>query len=219
MPSKDFVELAGIWCNDQSVILLGFVWQAYDQMRRDNLLVDERDLERNITEQLELRIHRVMSGDEPFQIQHGPYERETMKAPPAQPPQYDLAFKLNADEQIMWPLEAKVLETDGAVAEYVDDIHEEFLKCRYSPFSSEGAMLGYLLAGTPSTAFKNIAKKVPCKLEDHPHFLCRHQKLSRHIRSVPAGKPYPSLFQCHHLILEFHGLKRSRMIKRQRYDD
>lgn len=210
MPPQNFVALADRWCHDQSAILLGFVWQAYDIMRIDKPFVDGRDLERSITELLELRIHRVMSGDEPFQIQHGSHERETMKAPPAQPPQYDLAFKLNADERIMWPLEAKILETDGSVAEYVEDVREEFLKCRYAPFSSEGAMLGYLLAGASAAAFKNIAEKIPCRFEDHPRFLSRHQKLSRHIRSVPAGKAYPSLFQCHHLILEFHGLKRRR---------
>lgn len=210
MSFYDFVELADEWCRDQSVILLGFVWQAYDQIKKDNPFIDGRDLERSITELLELRIHRVMSGDEPFQIQHGPHERETMKAQPAQPPQYDLAFKLNADERIMWPLEAKVLETDGFVSEYIKDIREEFLTCRYAPFSSEGAMLGYLLSGTPANAFKNLSEKIPCKLREHPHFSVRPHKLSSHIRRAPTGKTYPSSFRCHHLILEFYGLERSR---------
>jgi len=210
IPPRDFIALAGIWCHDQSAILLDFVWQAYDQMRQDNPFVDGMDLERSITQLLEPRIHRVMSGDEPFYIQHGPFERETMKSPPAQPPQYDLAFIMSAEERIMWPLEAKVLETDGSVSEYVSDIREEFLKCRYAPFSSGGAMLAYLLSGAPDAAFKNIAEKIPCKLEDHPRFLSRHQKLSHHIRSVPSMKAYPSSFQCHHLILEFHGIERTR---------
>jgi len=209
-PPNDFILLAGTWCRDQSTILLGFVWRAYDQLRRDNPYINARDLERSITQILEPRIHREMSGDEPFFIQRGPYERETMKSPPAQPPQYDLAFILNADERIMWPMEAKVLETVMAVSEYARDIQEEYLKCRYAPFSSEGAMLGYLLSGAPSDAFRNIAEKVPCELENHPGFPSRPQKLSKHVRSVPTGKPYPLTFRCHHLMLEFSGVQRVR---------
>lgn len=209
MPPDDFILLAETWCRNLSAILLGFVWQAYDQMRRDDPPVNKKDLERSITQLLEPRVHRAMSGDEPFYVQHGPYERETMKAPPAQPPQYDLAFILHAAEEIMWPLEAKVLETAVAVSEYAHDIREEYLKCRYAPFSSEGAMLGYLLSGTPTEAFHAVAEKVPCELEDHPSFLFRPQKLSRHTRSVPVGKAYPPLFRCHHLMLEFPGVKRS----------
>jgi hypothetical protein len=213
LPPKDFVLLAGAWCRDQSTILLGFVWQAYDQIRSDNPYIDERDLERSITQVLEPRIHRAMSGDEPFFIQHGPYERETMKSPPAQPPQYDLAFVLNADERIMWPMEAKVLETVVAVSRYVSDIQEQYLTCRYAPFSSEGAMLGYLLSGAPTAAFRNIAEKVPCELEDHPSFLSRPQKVSNHARSVPTGKVYPLTFRCHHLMLEFPGTKRASVVR------
>jgi hypothetical protein len=210
LPSGDFVDLAGTWCRDQSTILLDLVWQAYDQLRSDKPYIDERDLERSITQILELRIQRVMSRDEPFSIQHGPYERETMKSPPAQPPQYDLAFILNADERIIWPMEAKVLETVVDVSRYVRDIQEEYLKCRYAPFSSEGGMLGYLLSGAPTEAFRNIAEKVPCELEDHPGFPSRPQKLSNHTRSVPTGKTYPLTFRCHHLMLQFPGTKRTR---------
>jgi len=127
MPSLDFVLLAEAWCRDQSAILLGFVWQAYDQMRRDIPSIDERDLERSITQRLEPRIRSAMSGDEPFYVQHGSFEREKMKASPAQPPQNDMAFILWTDERIMWPLEAKVLETAVAVSEYARAIRNNYL--------------------------------------------------------------------------------------------
>ena len=107
-------------------------------------------------------------------------------------------------------MEAKVLENSAAVSEYVRDIQEEYLKCRYAPFSSEGSMLGYLLSGAPTDAFRHIAKRVPCKLKDHPSFLSRPQKVSKHVRSVPIGKSYPVTFRCHHLMLEFPGIKRAR---------
>jgi hypothetical protein len=210
LPPKEFILLAGTWCQDQSARVLDLIWQAYDQMLTDKTSIDERDLERSITQILEPRIHRRMSGNEPFFIQHGPYERETMKSAPAQPPQYDLAFILRADERIMWPIEAKVLRTVRSVSDYARDIQEEYLKCRYAPFSSEGAMVGYLLSGAPIDAFRNIAKKVPCELEDHPGFPSRPQKLSNHVRSVPTGKAYPSTFRCHHLMLEFPSTKRVR---------
>jgi hypothetical protein len=206
--SPDFVGLAGDWCRDQSAILLGLVWRAYDQLRHETSRIDSRDLERSITQLLEIRVHRAMSGDEPFYIQHGPYERETMKAAPAQPPQYDLAFVLNADERIMWPLEAKVLEKPSAVSDYAVDIREQFLTCRYAPFCGEGAMLGYLLSGTTTDAFKSIARKVPCKLTHHLIFSGRAHKTSRHQRTAPKGKLYPSDFLCHHLLLEFVGIQR-----------
>lgn len=205
---SNFVSLAATWCRDQSAILLGFVWSAYDELRGDPSRIDNRDLERSITQLLEGRAQRAMSGDEPFYLQHGPYERETMKAAPAQPPQYDLAFVLNADERVMWPLEAKVLETESAVSDYVADLREQFLVCRYAPFCDQGAMLGYLLSGTPVNAFKKIEEKVPCRLQQHPKFPARAHKTSSHQRTVPPSKPYPKTFLCHHLMFEFLGLRR-----------
>lgn len=207
----DFVAVARRWYPNFSDILLALVWQGYDLLVNELPAgVNERDLERSITQSLELRIRSVMSGDEPFQIQHGPYERETMLPPPAQPPQYDLAFSLREDERIMWPLEAKVLETDTAVGSYVKDVRNEFLSCRYAPFSSEAAMLGYLLSGIADKVFGKLEAKIPCSLVDNPSFPTRPAKTSTHYRRVPSGKTYPASFRCHHLILEFPGFARSK---------
>lgn len=209
----EFVSLAGRWCANQSSNLLASVWQGYDLLSSEPpLRFDRRDLERSITQLFELRIRHVMTGDEPFDIQHGPYERETMRPPPAQPPQYDLAFVLRAEERVMWPLEAKVLETDGAVGEYVKDVNNEFLTCRYAPFSSEGAMLAYLLSGKPEKVFSNLAEKVPCRLSVHPEFGDKPHRVSEHKRQVATGKPYPREFRCHHLVLEFPGVARSSSV-------
>jgi hypothetical protein len=190
--------------------ILGFVWAAYDEMLVHPPAIDTRDLERSITQLLEPRIRDSMTGFEPFYVQHGSYERETMMAPPAQPPAYDLAFVLRADERIMWPLEAKVLETPRALAEYERDVREEYLTCRYAPFSSSGAMLGYLISGSALDALANIAKKLGCALDTVAEFPSRPHRLSNHRRSVPAGKAYPSDFRCHHLVLEYPELTRHR---------
>lgn len=203
-----FAALIGAWTRDQTQLLLGFVWEAYDAMRAKMPPVDTRDLERSITQFLEPRINDVMTGDEPFYIQHGSYEHETMALPPAQPPAYDLAFVLRADERIMWPLEAKVLETSGRIADYARDVEEEFVKCRYAPFSSSGAMLGYLLSGTTADALGAIGTRLGCTLELVPTFAARPHRVSSHERSVPSGKAYPKQFRCHHLILEYPELSR-----------
>lgn len=204
--TADFAEIANEWKNDASNILMSLIWNAYDLLKTDVLTKtsgcnNEEELERCITQLLEANIHRSMSGDEPFYAQHGPYEYETRKKAPAQPPQYDIAFVLNSNPRIMWPCEAKVLHTDGKIAEYVKDIKEEFLTCRYAPFSSEGTMLGYLFAGTPENAFTNIEKKLFCKLITPKNVTGRAQKYSDHNRNVPTGKTYPGGFRCYHLIL------------------
>lgn len=205
-----FIALANSWMQDPAKSLLEFVWTAYDDMRATAPVIETKDLERSITQLLEPRINRAMTGDEPFYVQHGSFEHETMARPPAQPPAYDLAFVLIADERIKWPLEAKVLETPGALAEYERDIREQYLTCRYAPFSSSGAMLGYLLSGTTNNALVKIAAKIGCKLESVSGTSKRPHRISRHSRSVPSGKNYPPIFDCHHLILEYPGVERHR---------
>jgi hypothetical protein len=208
-PDPAFLALVAVWARDHAYILLSFVWTAYDSMRTNMPAVDSRDLERSITQLLEPRIHGAMTGDEPFYIQHGSFERETMVSPPAQPPAYDLAFVLRADERIMWPLEAKVLETPERLADYERKLREEFLTCRYAPFSSAGAMLGYLLTGTSADALQALETKLGCILQSAPAFPSRPHRVSDHQRTVPVGKDYPVKFLCHHLILEYPDLTRS----------
>ena len=168
------------------------------------------DLERSITQLLEPRISGAMTGFEPFYVQHGPFERETKLPSPAQPPEYDLAFVLRADERIMWPLEAKVLETPRAVSDYVQDVRNEFLTCRYAPFSDSGAMLGYLISGSAADALTSIASKLGCDLHEVLEHGTRPIRVSKHTRSVPEGKSYPSAFDCYHLVLEYSGLTRTK---------
>jgi hypothetical protein len=167
----------------------------------DVTLADEQ-LERSITQFLTPMIRSCMTGYEPFDIEQGVYEYETRVSASAQPPLYDLAFVLKSNPRIMWPLEAKVLKTDCAVGPYVNELAENFLKCRYAPFSREGAMLGYLLAGHPAHVFAGIASKVPCILADHPDFVSYNHKTSIHKRSASSEKLCSLDFRCHHLIME-----------------
>jgi len=160
------------------------------------------DLEREITQLLEPRIRKIMPAETFCYIQHEPKERETRKPAPAQPPEYDLAFILYENERIMWPIEAKVLSKDLSVGEYVKDVKNEFLTCRYAPFSDSGAMIGYLLSGDPNNSFSAISNKLQVELTKDNNFKKRPQRISYHIRSVPKDKNYPKKFFCYHLILE-----------------
>ena len=103
--------------------------------------------------------------------------------------------------RIMWPLEAKVIRSKGNVAPYVREIKDNYLTCRYAPFSREGAMLGYLLVDDTGAVFKSIAEIVPCTLKNVSSFKSRAHKFSSHSRTVPAGKNYPARFKCHHLLM------------------
>ena len=204
-----FVAGASSWLRDSEDMLLHHVWEGFDELARTRPAFDGRDLERSITERLESCIQDRMSGYEPFTVQHGPHERETMQLPPAQPPQYDIAFVFRADSRVMWPLEAKVLETPRTLAAYVNDVNEQFLTCRYAPFSPSGAMLGYLLSGDAVDVFSGLSTRLECELEIPVRYAERPSRVSMHIRSVPTGKLYPKDFRCHHLIVKFSGVART----------
>jgi hypothetical protein len=111
---------------------------------------------------------------------------ETAESDGAQPPAYDIAFVLNANFRIMWPLEAKLLRTDGQLSDYVGDLRANMLTGRYAPFSNSAGMLGFLLSGQPVTAAKGIAARLAVALLPYPVFHPqREHYLSQHRRSVP----------------------------------
>lgn len=204
--TADFVEISRTWPADAARTLIESIWKGLDLLTKGVLeQVDcsaaDEDLERSITSLLVPLIRRNLDAAAPFDVEHGPFERETRKPPPAQPPAYDIAFVLHCNPRVMWPIEAKLLRTDKAVAPYVRDLQQEFLTCRYSPFSSEAAMLGYLLKGTAEAAFFEIGKRIACSLSLYPLAPTRNHCTSDHTREVPPGKTYPRNFRCHHLIL------------------
>jgi hypothetical protein len=205
----DFVELAKTWRSDAITVLLNLVWQAcdvyqYDVLSRVDLSQVNDQLERDITQGLSIEIDRVKSGDVPFTIRTEWFEMEGREPSPARPKQYDLAFIWSKppNVRIVWPIEAKILSSDGSISEYVKEITNNYLTCRYAPFSSEGGMLGYLLKGDCAKVFRNIEKAISCQLTHYPAFQEREHKTSDHQRIVPPNKSYPIKFRCHHLVLQ-----------------
>jgi hypothetical protein len=208
--TPEFSTIAKAWRQDASDILIGFIWQGYDLLTKEmfskiDVSQAEDEIERSITQYLTPSIRKAMTGFEPFEVEQGVHEFETRMPPPAQPPLYDIAFVLRENKRIMWPMEAKILKTDGAIAEYVKEIENNFLTCRYAPFSNEGAMLGYLLSGNPGKAFDNISRKAGYKLTNHPGFPIRYHKISEHKRRAAPERNCPIDFYCHHMIMKVEG--------------
>lgn len=206
-----FIELATLWTQSAEANFVDHIWAGFERLKKTTTSFDGRDLERSITQLLEAAIDDVMPGEAPYYVQHGPYERETMLAAPAQPPAYDLAFVMRADPRVMWPVEAKVLSSTKALASYLADVREQYLTCRYAPFSASGAMLGYLLEGDAHEALQNIAQRLASSFtETAPINPDRPHRSTVHTPEVPAGKVYPTPFRCHHMVLSFHGLARAQ---------
>ena len=112
-----------------------------------------------------LRIQQCKSGDEPFGVQHQPPEQTKRKRGKGRSPQPDIGFMLYDYPRAVWPLEGKILAQDQAVGPYVAEIRNNFITARYATFSSEGAMLGYLLHGEPDRAFAAIATRLQAGTE------------------------------------------------------
>lgn len=195
--------------------MLGAVWAAYDVLgagdfRNVGNWNNLRDLERDLTEALAGEVRRQLRRIDPggylaAEVEHGPCERETQRTNRGQPPEYDIAFKWLADDRIMWPLEAKVLaddrDTDAGVGEYVDQGVARFLDCRYAPFVTSGAMLGYLKTGDAETVVGHVSGRLGAPLLQYPLERTHCHKTSDHHRAVPPDMDYPIRFRCHHLIM------------------
>jgi hypothetical protein len=201
--------MARDWSKTASKKLLEYVWKGCDSLASEQLANIPRaeadnysHIERSLTQALVPEINRAMPHESPFCVQQEVYEFETAVSSQAQPPQYDIAFILYQNQRIVWPIEAKVLPTDGTLSEYVNEVRDNFLTCRYAPFSTEGAILAYLLTGKPAILFRNIEKRLTCVLSDHPDFRDRDHRTSDHQRPVPKDKNYAVNFRCHHLVLE-----------------
>ena len=200
------------WSEDAVTKLLGLVWSSCDRYLKEgfaskHLTLADEQIERDLTQDIALRLMDLLTRMEPFRIQH---ERSELMSPlrkRRRPPQCDIAFVWREDDRIMWPIEAKVLRSASNIAEYVSEIANNYLTCRKAPLSSGGAMLGYLLSGSPKEAFDRISASLDCLLEDEPNFLARNHKISDHERTAATCRESPREFRCHHLLLALNDLR------------
>ncbi len=200
-PPQDFAAFAAAWRKDGITQLLGYVWAGYDSLRAENPATLIPTDEVNINLHLAIRINRKMPKKCPFDVQHMPPELSTRLAPSRPPPAPDFGFFPRTDLGVMLPLEAKVLKTDGHLSEYLKALRTRFLQCRYAPYSSQGAMIGYLLKGNPDAVFKKLRGRLRAPLETHPHFQTKSHRVSNHRRTHQRCRHCPTDFRCHHLVM------------------
>jgi hypothetical protein len=205
----DFIIVARRLHADAIEVMLGFVWGGYDRLLKDDgfaVSVNDAHLEDEITQALYCRIQDFMRAFDPFSafvIMHQWPEGEQAKHTGRQP-QCDLAFRMiDGNVRSHFTIEAKVIPTDGAVSEYCHEITGNLLTGRYSTYSSEAAMLGYLLSGRPDSTFNAIAKRLNCEMFCVAAFKTRQHRYSNHQRKGLSGDGQTTSFRCHHLILEF----------------
>jgi hypothetical protein len=200
MPS-DFPAFATAWQRDGVTRLLNYVWTGYDALRLQNPSTLNPHDEINVNSHLESWIQRKKPKKCPFDIQHTPPEVATRLTKSRPPPSPDFGFFSWTDRRAMFPLEAKVLRTDTDVSAYLKALRSRFLRCRYAPYSSEGVMIGYLLAGDPAVTFKKLRERLRTQLLQHPDFISRPHRVSSHQRKHRLCKKSPVDFRCHHLVM------------------
>jgi hypothetical protein len=198
---QDFVEAVAGLRGDGLVVMITLLWRGIDSFRKSEFRVDpsDEDIERTSSQFLARHVQAQMDGFEPYVFQHEVSEPETRTCRNAQSPTYDLAFQLRSNPRCIWPIEAKVLKRPNDTREYVKAIVENFLTSRYSPFSSEAAMLAYLLEGSPDDALNCIASQLDLKLDLHPDFVDRPHRVSLHERVTLSQATASKRFTCHHL--------------------
>jgi hypothetical protein len=193
------------WAEDVAVQALGWVWCGYDQLRdkhlsRIDLAQPTEQLERNLTllhfGEIQEIWARETGGFSSLRPGHEIPELENRISPSAKPPAYDLGFVHTENPRWIWPVEAKVLPTSAALAEYLNDVRGKFVTGIAGPFVSESGMIGYLLQGAPSDVFDKLDKELSQPLSPVTEFKSRHHRTSRHPRTnVP-------ILRLHHLIME-----------------
>jgi hypothetical protein len=203
---EDFVAMARRWRPDAIEIMMGYVWQGFDTLlEKENFELGkaEESLERDISFVVCQKIRDAIDGKPPYYLEHLPPENERRVSAQAAPPTPDLGFVWIHNPRAIFPLEAKILSTDRKVGKYVKEIKDNFLTGRYASFSSEAAMLGYLLKGKAERAFENISSRLNCTLKRYPPYQKRNHRFSRHRRNENGTGSSRKDFMCHHIIILF----------------
>ena len=206
--NPDDCELATSWAASVSTQVLDWTWRAFDSLHSDFLpRVDwtqsmeqvERDIVQNHFGRIQVIFARETDGFASFYPSHEHPEFETRSTAQAKPPAYDLAFVATATPRWIWPLEAKIVPSPRALAEYMKDVNDKFIAGIAAPFTGEGAMIGYLMDADADTALTEISTRLNQPLKLFPEFTERPHRTSSHTRiSAPD-------LQLHHMMMKCSG--------------
>jgi hypothetical protein len=198
--SPPFAALAAQWGQSAATRFLRIVWASLARFSEDLTFGPDADnLERRINEKIYDGICAEIDF-EPFKATYPLHEPYEFNAQSTRPPQPDFAFVIRGKPHLKWPIEGKVLPTSGQVGEYVKEI-ENFTRSRYGRFSTEGALLGYLISGVAEDALAEIADRLRLQLESHPDFADLAHRTSEHLREDGAADADgQQRIRIHHLI-------------------
>lgn len=204
-----FQNIAKKWCSNQSHLLMDLVWRAVDLVCQNDLSklpmeASDEAKEESLNSMLSVRIEQLKSGDEPFAVVHQPPEPTQRKTKNARSPTPDIGFVWYENQMCVWPMEGKILAGKNGANEYATEVETNFLTGRYASYSTEGAMLGYLLTGSPAKTLESLAKKLSKRFSDHPNLSERTHKISKHKRKKSETQPAGD-FYCHHLVFSVGG--------------
>jgi hypothetical protein len=203
---KTFQELAVRWCGGRSARLVAVIWAGIDLLMKSHLSevpIEEADevIEETVNFLLAITIATCLEPYCPFVVSRECPEQTARKSKRGKSPCPDLCFVMISNPRALWSVEGKVLKTPTDVDAYCMEVTDNFMTGRYSTFSNEGAMLGYLLRGDRAATFNHISCKLSCDLLNHPAFLDRDHRISIHVRTDRTHPRTPVDFTCHHLLL------------------
>ena len=213
--TPEFRAIADVWPAKVVHQILTLIWEGFDRLkslpnfRQLDFSKGYAQLERSLTDLHMGQITSLWGANasrfESFIPKHEPWEFHSLKKRSARPPSCDLGFVLLSNPRIRWSVEAKVLESSGAAAEYVADL-QKYLDATSSPFSAQAALGAYLISCDSEEFFTTVAKKLKCTLSPHNEFPSRPHRCSEHER--PADKlsveGMPTSFICHHLAFKLN---------------
>jgi len=192
--TPEWDAIADAWAESVVEEMLTLVWGGFDQMKRKilakvNFNQPLHQLERTLTDahvtEITLLWKANRTGFESFLPKHEAWEPSSIASPSAMPPSYDIGFENVNDPRLRWPVEAKVLTRPTDVLRYLGDLRQKYLTGVGAPFSTEGALLGYLIAGQPADTLSAIELSLGT-LKSFPLFASRHHQTSEHSGSVPG---------------------------------
>lgn len=199
------LEQARSWATGIATHVLDLTWRAFDKLQTEDLQhVDLRQpldqLERDLTSNHFMHINKLWSQEDEGYSSICPHhefpEQETRAGGKSRPPAYDLAFVYTENRRIAWPIEAKVLQSPGSVAQYLDDV-DKFVSGKAAPLTGQGGMIAYMLSGHEAELFAEIKRRLKQELlvPAASVLTCRAHKVSHHARVLA-----PRL-QLHHMAM------------------
>lgn len=187
---EDSRRQAENWAVGFSFQALDWTWRGFDALRENVLSKTDLNqsldqVERDLTSKHFVEINRLFASETDGLSSVSPHhefpENESAPGGSGRPPASDISFVWYNKQRVSWPIEAKVLNTPGTLADYLRDT-AKFEEGIAAPLVGEGAQIAYLLTGDAKEFFSQLAAKSSLSLEETVEFSARPHRVSSHTR-------------------------------------